>query len=122
VCHGGLFRKPPAPALKKRSRAQQEGEHAEEADDDAAAERLQLSRLGSLEDLRADKREHEDPGEDDDTHASRLASDVVWSDPAAQARAAVASLMRPCDVALLSARAGGPARQHAARLRPGVRP
>ena len=86
VCHGGLFRKPPAPTTKKRGRAKADDATAGGEDDDATAERLELSRLGSLADLRADLRKYVDPGDEDPTHASRLASDVVWSDPAAQVR------------------------------------
>jgi hypothetical protein len=87
VCHGGLFRKPPPPA-RKRSRAQREEDDAAAAaqTDGSTTAELDLSLLGSLEDLRADARKYADPGDEDEMPEGRLVSDFVWSDPAAKAR------------------------------------
>ena len=112
VCHGGLYRKPQEKPKGVTAAAMVA------ADD--AAERLELSRLGNLEDLRAAPRGGPDPN---GTFARLLASDVVWSDPGREVRAhrPWRVLCDSCAHAHPVPCSGGFAVQHNARLRAGVR-
>jgi hypothetical protein len=69
ICHGGLFRKPSSCGRAAAAR---------EAAADEAAASLPLTRLGSLEDLRAAKRGGNNP---DGVGATQVAADITWSDP-----------------------------------------